>query len=127
MTYAKGQTPQRQQGQNAQGQRGPNGQGRFGNGNGQGRPVVGEIIAKDEKSITVKMQDGSTKIVLIAGSTTVSKTSDASTNDLTVGQRVGVFGMQNSDGSLSAQNIQLNPMFRFGSPNPAGSPRSQKE
>ncbi len=77
-----------------------------------GRPVVGEIISKDDKSITVKMADGSTKIVILSDSTTYSKTDTGSRDDLNVGTQVGVFGTDNSDGSVSAQNVQLNPQFR---------------
>lgn len=76
------------------------------------RPVNGDIIASDDKSITVKLQDGSSKIVLFSNSTTINKASEATTADLTVGQKVTVFGMANSDGSVTAQNIQLNPVFR---------------
>jgi hypothetical protein len=99
---------------------------RFGNGNanvGQGarlggRPVVGEIISQDDKSITVKMADGSTKIVILSDSTTYSKTDSASKEDLKIGTQVGVFGTDNSDGSITAQNVQLNPQFRL-SPTPS--------
>ena len=76
------------------------------------RPVTGEIISQDDKSITVKMTDGSTKIVILADSTTYSKTDTGSKDDLKVGVQVGVFGTDNSDGSVTAQNIQLNPQFR---------------
>lgn len=92
-----------------------NGQGGANRGaNGAGRPVVGEITSVDDKSITVKGQDGSSKVVLLGGSVTVSKTDTASRDDLKTGVTVGVFGTTNADGSVSAQNIQLNPMFRFG-------------
>lgn len=92
---------------------GGNGQGRLGNGF---RPVMGEILSMDDKSITVKMQDGSSKIVLLPDSVTISKTDTAAKSDLKVGEKVGVFGTDNSDGSVTAQNIQLNPMFRGPSP-----------
>lgn len=77
-----------------------------------GRSVTGEIINQDEKSITVKLPDGSTKIVLLSDKTTVNKMAEGSKNDLKVGEQVGVFGTENQDGSVTAQNIQLNPMFR---------------
>lgn len=95
---------------------GQNGQGRFENG---GRMVTGEILSLDDKSLTVKLQDGSSKLVLIPTSVTISKTDTASKADLKTGNRIGVFGTDNSDGSVTAQNIQLNPMFRTGS---GGSP-----
>lgn len=98
--------------------------GRFGNGNGiGGRATAGEIISKDDKSITVKMQDGSTKIVLLSSSTTINKASEGSVGDLTTGERVAVFGTTNSDGSVTAQNIQINPLIRNGqSPMPSSTP-----
>lgn len=97
--------------------------GRFGNfqgaANGQSqrgqglRPVNGEIISADDKSITVKLQDGSSKIVLLSDTTTVSKSADATKADLKVGEKVATFGTENSDGSITAQNVQLNPTLRF--------------
>lgn len=86
-------------------------QGRFG-GRGFGGATVGEILSVDTNSITVKLQDGSSKIVNISGSTTFSKTDTASKSDLKTGERIAAFGSANSDGSITAQNVQLNPMFR---------------
>lgn len=78
----------------------------------RGGQVVGGIISQDDKSITVKLQDGSSKIVLFSDTTTISKATEGSRNDLKVGERVGVFGTTNSDGSVTAQNIQLNTAVR---------------
>lgn len=89
-----------------------NGQGRMGMGGS--RPVAGEIISQDDKSITVKLPDGSSKLVILPDNVTISKTDTGSKTDLKSGVQVGVFGSENSDGSVTAQNIQLNPMFRFG-------------
>ncbi len=75
------------------------------------RPVSGEIIASDDKSITVKLQDGSSKIVLVSSQTTINKAAQATKDDLKSGEQVAVFGQENSDGSVTAQNIQLNPNF----------------
>lgn len=90
-----------------------NGQGiRFGNGRG----VIGDIVSKDDKSITVKMADGSTKIVLLSVTTSINKASEGTKDDLKEGVTVAVFGMQNQDGSTTAQNIQINPRIPNSSP-----------
>lgn len=77
-----------------------------------GRPIVGEILSLDDKSITVELQDGSSKIVLLPESVTVSKTDSGSKADLKNGVNVGIFGTDNQDGSITAQNVQINPAFR---------------
>lgn len=70
--------------------------------------VRGEIIDKDEESITVKLPDDSSKIVLLSESTTINKATEGSVDDLKSGDQVMVFGQTNSDGSVSAAQIQLN-------------------
>ena len=88
--------------------------GNITNGNRNGfRPVSGEIISSDDKSITVKMSDGSTRIVLIDDKTAINKAEKAEKTDLTTGTMVAVFGTNNSDGSVTAENIQINPDFQF--------------
>jgi len=85
------------------------------------RPVNGEIIGSDDKSITVKLQDGSSKIVLLSDKTEINKAATATKEDLKTGEKVAVFGTENSDGSVTAQNIQLNPITRgSGNPQPTG-------
>lgn len=79
-----------------------------------GRPITGDIIKKDDTSITVKTQDGSSRIIMVSGQTIYNKTSEAAFTDLALGEKVGVFGTENSDKSITAQNIQLNPQFRMG-------------
>jgi uncharacterized protein (DUF3084 family) len=75
------------------------------------RPVSGEITNSDSKSITVKMPDGSSKIVMLSSSTQINKAESAVVADLKVGEKVSVFGTSNTDGSVTAQNIQLNPLM----------------
>lgn len=106
---------------------------RFGNFSGDGvrqfqqragsglRPVNGEIIGVDDKSITVKLSDNSSKIILLTDTTALNKSTEGSREDLKVGERIAAFGTENSDGSITAANIQLNPTFR-GMPD-GGSPR----
>lgn len=98
-------------------------QGGAGNGMGQrngtrgnfagGGATTGEIVAVDANSITVKLQDGSSKIVNLSDSTTYSKTDPGSKTDLKTGVKIAAFGTANSDGSITAQNIQLNPSVRI--------------
>lgn len=76
------------------------------------RPINGEIISIDEKSITVKLQDGSSKIILFSEKTEIDKAINGTKEDLKVGEKVLVLGIENSDGSVTAQNIQINPSFR---------------
>ena len=85
-----------------------------GNGNRSGfRPVAGEIISADGKSITVKLQDDSSKIVLINDKTVINKVQTVNKSELKVGEKVSVFGSENTDGSVTAQNVQLNPILRM--------------
>lgn len=76
------------------------------------RSVNGEIISVDDKSITVKLADNSSKIVLMTDRTAINKSAEGSKEDLKVGEKVTAFGTENSDGSITAQNMQLNPILR---------------
>lgn len=71
------------------------------------RPVTGEIISADDKTITVKIPDGSSKIVLFSDSTMISEATSSTKQSLQTGKKVMIFGSSNSDGSVTAQNIQL--------------------
>jgi hypothetical protein len=90
--------------------------GAGGGRNGMNRPVTGEIVSQDASSITVKMQDGSTKIVNLTDKTTINKSESAAKTDLKTGEQVTAFGAANSDGSVTAQMVSLgtNMMFRTG-------------
>lgn len=76
------------------------------------RPVNGEIIESGDDSVIVKLMDGTSKIVLFSDKTEINKAQQAEPADLKVGEKVMVVGQENSDGSVTAQNIQLNPVFR---------------
>jgi len=86
-------------------------------GNGQmgmrgGNLVSGEVTAKDEKSITVKMNDGSSKIVVVGESTKYTISSEASASEVEVGTKVAVFGEMTNDGTTTATSIEVNPSLR---------------
>lgn len=86
---------------------------RNGANRGFGGAVVGDIVSIDNDSLTVKLQDGSSKIVNLSQSTTFSRTETGSRTDLKNGTKVAAIGTSNSDGSITAQNIQINPAFRM--------------
>jgi hypothetical protein len=96
------------------GMQGPGGTGSANGFRGGGSFVSGSIIAADDSSITVQTSDGSTKIVLLADSTSIVKTEEASASDLTAGEDVVVTGTTNDDGTVTASNIQLGTSLRVG-------------
>lgn len=71
--------------------------------------TASEIISRDDTSMTIKLQDGGSRIVLLSPSTSVSTMSAASSSDLVIGTQVIVTGEGNPDGSMTAQTIQASP------------------
>jgi hypothetical protein len=107
MAYAKSKQPVRNG--NFTGQFGAGVAGANRTGMRTGGFTAGQILSKDATGITIKMQDGSTKIILIGSSTQVMKTATGSANDLVTGTDVTVTGSANSDGSITAQSVQIRP------------------
>lgn len=73
--------------------------------------VAGEVIAKDDKSITIKLRDGGSKIIFLSGSTEVTKSAQGSAQDISIGTQISTNGTANSDGSVTAQMIQIRPLI----------------
>ena len=69
--------------------------------------VSGQITANDGTSITVQLPNGNSENVFYSNSTQVVKPSPASVTDLTPGTMVMIGGTTNSDGSVTAQSIQI--------------------
>lgn len=89
-------------------------QGQFRQRNGAGGMAVnGDVLSIDSNTLTVKLTDGSSKIVTFSDKTTVSQASASATANIKTGERVAIFGVSNSDGSVTAQNIQINPIRNF--------------
>jgi len=79
-----------------------------GTGRGDGSNfLAGEVINKDEQSLTIKMPDGGSKIIFFSDSTEISKTTEGSISDIEIGKQIMISGSQNSDGSYTAQTIQI--------------------
>ena len=83
------------------------GGGAMGARNGGLNATNGEITSKDEKSFTVKLSDGSSKIVLFSASTTVGEMTQGSMDSLTPGKTVMVMGKTGTDGSITATMVQI--------------------
>ena len=74
------------------------------NGFNGNRPVSGEITSLADSTMTVKTQDGSSKIIIISDSTKINLTSAGSKSDLKVGDQAMVIGTDSND-TITAQTI----------------------
>ncbi len=115
-------TPEERQALRGQFGGGANG-GRGGRNGGGG--ASGEIIAKDDTSMTIKLRDGGSKIVFLSGSTPVMKTASGTPQDLKVGTQVNAMGTANADGSITAQSVQIRPAIPADTERPAAAPTAQ--
>ncbi len=98
-TRQGGNLPGKQNNGNAMRQGGQNG----------GGFVAGEILSKDDKSLTIKTRDGGSSIVYFAPTLMVRKADAGSLTDLAIGQQVMVSGKTNADGTLSADTVSISP------------------
>jgi hypothetical protein len=131
MLYGKNSAPKNTAGANWQnqagrGQGGPSDLRRNGGANGGGF-VNGEILSKDANSLTIKLNDGGSKIVFLSGKTIINKMATGTVADLEVGKNVMINGSAGSDGNVTAESIQLRPAFVANSSStPAGIPSGDK-
>jgi len=82
----------------------------------------GEIISQTDKNLTIKLRDGSSKIVLIADSTKINKSVEGVKTDLVAGKQVMINGTANSDGTITAESITLTPLISVPVPADPNSP-----
>lgn len=110
MSYRKsksvGTSASRTQQENFAGRTGPSSTQGARNNTGGGL-VSGEIMSKDDTSITVKLQDGGSKIIFFAPSIKVEKSVDGLLSDMAIGKQVVVVGVANPDGSVNAQSVSI--------------------
>ncbi len=107
MTYGKKQSSTIAQNFRTGNFTGGQGTGTRGGTRAGGGIVSGDIITKDATGVTVKLQDGGSKIVLLSNSTMFLKTVKGTLTDLSVGTQITVIGATNSDGSVTAQSVQI--------------------
>lgn len=97
--------------------------GRGGVGGGM---LNGDILSKDDKSITLKLRDGGSKIVFFSPTTRIGKTTDGVIADLEVGKQITVTGATNTDGSVTAQMIQIRALMPAGATSTGAVTTTQK-
>lgn len=69
--------------------------------------TTGQIAVIGNDSITLQLANGNSEVVFYSSSTPVTEPTTVSPSTLTVGTNVMVGGTTNSDGSLTAQTIQV--------------------
>jgi hypothetical protein len=77
-----------------------------------GGMVSGEILSIDDKSLTVKSQDGGSRLIFLSASTTISKMASGNIGDLIIGSGISVNGSSNTDNSINAQMIQVRSQIK---------------
>lgn len=77
-----------------------------------GGMIIGEVSSIDGDSLTVKLADGSSKIVVLSKTTSYTISNESSREKLIVGTKVAVMGETTTDGSTTASSVELNPALR---------------
>lgn len=84
------------------------GTGRNIQGNNTGEQFMnGEVLSIDEKSLTIKTQDGGSKIVYISNETKISKSVSGALTDIKPQIQIVVTGVTNDTGVITAKSIQI--------------------
>jgi hypothetical protein len=81
----------------------------------------GEVVSVSDTSLTVELSDGGSKIILLSPTTRVFAITESSLLSVATGTEVSVTGTTNSDGSVTADTIQVRPAGGT----PAAPPASQ--
>lgn len=91
------------------GMRGAGGAGRGANMGGTpgDQFVTGEVLSSDAKSITVKTQDGGSKIIYTSAETKISKSTAGALTDIKTQTQIVVSGTADSSGIVTAKTIQI--------------------
>ncbi len=76
-------------------------------GNINQNQVIGEIIKKDDNSITVKTGDASSVIIYLKEDIFVGKMAEVGKSELLEGNNVLILGSKGADSSFIAESIQI--------------------
>lgn len=79
-------------------------------GGAAGGFTIGSIVSMDATSITLALPgNGGSKVIFFSPSTAIEKPTTVDASQLSSGENVMVMGTANSDGSITAQSIQVRP------------------
>lgn len=81
--------------------------------NKQGAMANGEILSLDESGLTLKLQDGGSRLIFFSSSTEIMRYASGTVADLKVGDNLIITGEDDSTGGLTAKSIQLRPENAF--------------
>lgn len=88
--------------------------GAYGRTGAAGGLVLGQIVSINGQSMIVSLANGNSEVVFYSTSTQISEPTIVSASSLATGTMVMVGGTSNSDGSLTAQSIQVRSGGSFG-------------
>ncbi len=71
--------------------------------------ISGEVLSIDAKSITLKLQDGGSKIIYTSADTKISKSVPGASNDIKQQMQIVISGSANESGDVTAKTIQIRP------------------
>lgn len=77
---------------------------------GRGGALNGEVTAKDNKTLTIKLSDGSSKIVILSDNTTYRTSTETTQDKVEIGTKIAAFGTTSTDGTTVATSIEVNPI-----------------
>lgn len=69
--------------------------------------IIGEIISKDDNTLTLKLPNGNSLMVIYSQETKIEKSEPAQLSDLEIGKTIRVFGKLNAASTISATSIQI--------------------
>lgn len=69
--------------------------------------LVVAVLSVTPSSLTVKLPNGNTEVVYVSGSTKYTLQTPATSSNVSQGQSIIVSGSNNSDGSVTANNITI--------------------
>jgi hypothetical protein len=102
-------TPTRMQGAFGQGGAGQGQRGGFARGGVNSNMINGDVVSLSDNILTVKGRDGGSRVVLFTGTTKVTKSVTGERGDVKEGSSVLIIGAQNTDGSVTAESVQIRP------------------